>query len=82
MMYKNKARFEHEARSILQDPDQHTPFDMNSVVIPTLARRPHAVSAAYRSQVRASAHFSHAVSWTWVYAVLTHLSSLDMIRGA
>lgn len=73
-MYKNKARFEHKARSILQGADQHTPFDMNSVIIPTLARRPHAVSAAYRSQVRA--RFSRGLGF-----MLTHLSSLDMIRG-
>jgi hypothetical protein len=43
-MYKNKARMEH-------GKEDSGDFDMGSVVIPSLARKQHAVSKNYRSEV-------------------------------
>ena len=74
-MYKHKARIEHRARLGDQQEDEDTPFDMDSVTVPALTRKPHAESTAYRSQV--GNHFTWAAD-----SGSLHLSSLDMIRGA
>jgi hypothetical protein len=55
-MYKNKARLEHEATLPAHEDDSSpengkSAFDMAQVIIPTITRRPHAISSAYRSQV-------------------------------
>lgn len=58
-MYKNKARIEHDNDT---DTDE---FDMTSVNIPAIPRRPHAVSGNFRDQVKLSFYCYLFLSYRW-----------------
>ena len=57
-MYKNKALQEHAEHSDGDDDD----FDMESVIVPELAWKPHAENSAYRSQVGIITFWSYFLS--------------------
>lgn len=86
-MCKNMARLDHE----LEDMDSDSQFDMESVIMPILKRKPHAVSRGYLEEVSSSLspslsmghgfHIACFISSGTLTALITPSSSVQLGYG-